>query len=132
MSGGMTRRGTAALAAVIALLTTGGAFAAQRLDDSGRVGPSLGLLPSGRHLVPQGQLVDLGNYPTGGALTRDGRFYWTVSTGRGINDVRIVSMDKPKVVQTIRLPGASGGIAMDPAHSLAYVAGVADSSHADE
>jgi DNA-binding beta-propeller fold protein YncE len=128
----MTRRGTAALAAVIALLTTGGALAAQGLDDSGRVGPSLGLLPSGRHLVPQGQLVDLGNYPTGGALTRDGRFYWTVSTGRGINDVRIVSMDKPKVVQVIRLPGASGGIAMDPAHSLAYVSGLADSSHADE
>ena len=50
------------------------------------------LLQSGRKLAPQGKLVTLGNFPTGGALTRDGRFYWTVSTGRGRNDIRIVSV----------------------------------------
>jgi DNA-binding beta-propeller fold protein YncE len=129
---GKSRASALALAATLTVVMTAGAAVAAKLESSGRVGPQYSLLPSGRHLVPQGQVVDLGNYPTGGALTRDGRFYWTVSTGRGINDVRIVSMDKPKVVQVIRLPGASGGIAMDPAHSLAYVSGVADSSHADE
>ena len=58
----------------------------------GRIGPDLGLLNSGRHLTPTGELVALGNFPTGGALTPDGRFYWTVSTGRGFNDIRIVSV----------------------------------------
>jgi DNA-binding beta-propeller fold protein YncE len=98
----------------------------------GRVGPRLKLLQSGRKLTPQGKLVTLGNFPTGAALTRDGRFYWTVSTGRGRNDIRIVSLRTAKVVQVIPLPGASGGIAMDPASNTAYVSGVPDSEHKDE
>jgi hypothetical protein len=58
--------------------------------DDGVIGPQLGLVASGRHLQPAGTLVDLGNFPTGGAVTPDGRFYWTISTGRGQNDIRIV------------------------------------------
>jgi YVTN family beta-propeller protein len=87
---------------------------------------------NGRDLHPAGDLVALGNFPSGGALTPDGRFYWTISTGRGPNDIRIVSMTTRTVVQIVPLPGASGGVAMDPRRRLAYVSGVADSSHADE
>ncbi len=96
------------------------------------VGPAHRLLGNGRQLEPQGTLVPLGNFPTGGALTPDGRFYWTVSTGRGFNDVRIVSVRKPGVVQVLPIPGASGGITMDPKRNLAYVSGVADSEHLDQ
>jgi len=98
----------------------------------GRVGPSLRLLGNGRHLTPQGRMTRVGNFPTGGAVTRDGRFYWTVSTGRGFNDVRIVSVRTGRIVQIVPLPGASGGIAMDPTKSVAYVSGAADSGHKDE
>src|SRR5437660_11827701 len=84
-------------------------------------------LPDGRVLQPAGTLVGLGNFPTGGALTPDGRFYWTVSTGRGFNDIRIVSVGSKQVVQVVRLPGASGGIVMDPTRPVAYVSGVPDS-----
>ncbi|HEY3190611.1 MAG TPA: bifunctional YncE family protein/alkaline phosphatase family protein, partial [Solirubrobacteraceae bacterium] len=49
--------------------------------------------------------------------------------GRGANDVRIVSVRTGKMIQTLPLPGSSGGIAMDPAHALVYVSGVADSPH---
>jgi YVTN family beta-propeller protein len=129
---GWARGSALALASLLTLLAAGGALAGRGLQVSGRVGPQLSLLPSGRHLTPQGRLVDLGNYPTGAALTRDGHFYWTVSTGRGINDVRIVSVASAKVVQVVRLPGGSGGVAMDPSHSIAYVSGVADSGHRDE
>lgn len=100
---------------------------AASLDD-GVIGPNRSLLANGRHLQPAGTLVGLGNFPTGGALTTDGRYYWTVSTGRGRNDIRIVSVEKKKVVQVIPLPGASGGIAMDPTKPIAYVSGVADSA----
>src|SRR6476619_5958877 len=48
--------------------------------------------PTGRQLNPVGELTKLGNFPTGGALTPDGRFLWTLSTGRGINDIRIVKV----------------------------------------
>ncbi|MDX6644064.1 MAG: hypothetical protein QOD76_2026, partial [Solirubrobacteraceae bacterium] len=65
------------------LLAAAGAADAAATTPSGRIGPSQRLLGNGRHLTPQGQLVPLGNFPTGGALTPDGRFYWTVSTGRG-------------------------------------------------
>lgn len=113
-----------AAAAVIGVLAPGAAGAPA---SDGRIGPDLGLLNDGRQLHPFGTLVGLGQFPTGGALTRDGRFYWTVSAGRGFNDVRIVSLRTHRVVQTLPLPGASGGIAMDPVRPLAYVSGVADS-----
>ena len=100
--------------------------------DNGLIGPGLGILGNGRHLHPAGTLVGLGNFPTGGAVTPDGRFYWTVSTGRGHNDIRIVSVANKNVVQVVPLPGASGGIAMDPTAPVAYVSGVADSDHLDQ
>ena len=37
--------------------------------DNGLIGPQLGLLNNGRELRPAGRLVDLGNFPTGGAVT---------------------------------------------------------------
>ena len=83
-----------------------------------------GLLLNGRRLNPQGAQVTLGNFPTGGAVTADGRFLWTVSTGQGTNDIRIVDTVLRAVCQTITVPGASGGIALDSAHRLAYVSGV--------
>lgn len=98
----------------------------------GRVGPDQALTNSGRALQPHGQLVDLGNFPTGAALTPDGRFYWTVSTGRGRNDIRIVEVASARVVQTLPIPGSSGGIAMDPGGGRAFVSGVADSRHSDQ
>src|SRR5919197_4075148 len=102
--------------------------------DDGRIGPQLGLLGNGRHLDPAGALVDLGNFPSGAAVTPDGRFLWTISTGRGQNDVRIVSVATRRVVQVLPLPGASGGVALDPGRPVAYVSGVADSdaAHADQ
>ena len=85
-------------------------------------------LPDGRVLQPDGTLVGVGNFPTGGALTPDGRFYWTVSSGFARNGVQIVSVAEARVVSTVQLPGASGGIVMDPRRPVAYVSGVADSN----
>src|SRR4051794_5692683 len=76
--------GIAALAAGIAIAATG--------TDEGRIGPQNRIQPSGRLLKPYGKLTGLGNLPAGGALTPDGRFLWTVSAGRGNNDVRIVKV----------------------------------------
>jgi DNA-binding beta-propeller fold protein YncE len=122
------------LVAVVALVlgVAGAAIAAGVIV--GRIGPRLHITGNGRHLRPPGKLVTLGHFPTGGALTPDGRFYWTVSTGRALNDVRIVAVAArhPHVVQILPLPGASGGIAIDARHHLVYVSGVADSPNKDE
>ncbi len=125
------------------------------------VGPKTRIQPTGRRLNPVGKMTRLGNFPTGGALTPNGRFLWTLSTGRGRNDIRIVRVlprrcaarrgsaagtarnrlrtcrrrarrRVGKVVQLIRMPGLSGGIAMAPDGRTAYVSGVADSTHADQ
>ena len=90
-------------------------------------GPGSGLQPNGRLLRPHGTQVSLGNYPTGGAVTADGKFLWTVSTGTAGNDVRIVDTTSQKVCQVIDLPGASGGIALDSTHRRAYVSGLPNS-----
>ena len=105
------QRTIAALALTIAAAAAFPALAAN--ENEGRIGPSLRILNNGRHLTPYGRLVNVGNVPTGGALTPDGRFYWTVSAGSGFNDIRIVSVKTAKVVQTIPLPGASGGVVID-------------------
>jgi YVTN family beta-propeller protein len=92
----------------------------------GRIGPKLGIVNSGRHLTPYGDTARVGNFPTGGAVTPGGRFYWAVAAGAGFNDVRIVSVSTRKVIQVIPLPGASGGVAIDPRGGRAYVSGLAN------
>jgi DNA-binding beta-propeller fold protein YncE len=119
-----------AVGVVVVLGLLGGVgVAVGRRDEDGRIGPARDLLGNGRALSPYGTQAALGNFPTGGRVTPNGRFFWTVSTGRGANDVRIVSVRTGKVLQTLPLPGASGGIAMDPSRPLVYVSGVHDSHH---
>jgi YVTN family beta-propeller protein len=117
--------------AAIALSTAAvaGSVAVAADVNEGRIGPSLQILNNGRHLTPYGRLVNVGNVPTGGALTPDGRFYWTVSAGSGFNDIRIVSVKSAKVVQTIPLPGASGGVVIDRKGKRAYVSGLPNSTN---
>jgi len=114
------------------VLAAGGAAVAATSNGTGRIGPGLRVTGNGRLLSPPGTLVTLGHFPTGGALTPDGRYYWTVSTGRALNDIRIVSVLHPEVVQILPLPGASGGIAIDPTRPVVYVSGVHDSTNTDE
>ncbi len=105
-----------------------GTAAVATAAETGRIGPSTGIVNLGRHLHPYGSQVGVGNVPTGGAITPDGRFYWTVSAGAGANDVRIVDLRHAKVVQTIALPGASGGIAI-ARNGRAYVSGLQDTQN---
>ena len=98
--------------------------------EQGVVGPKTRLQVSGRLLTPIGKMTRLGNFPAGGALTPNGRFLWTLSAGRGPNDIRIVEVlpggrCRPgrrgaacrrrraartgRLVQTIPMPGVTGG-----------------------
>jgi len=128
----MTRRRHPLRWALLAILGVLGAGAAAVIAASvlpGRIGPDNRIQPSGRKLDPVGKLTKLGNLPTGGALTVDGRYLWTLSAGRGKNDIRIVRVLAPRqrqvgeVVQRIPMPGLSGGIAMAPDGRTAYVSG---------
>jgi YVTN family beta-propeller protein len=87
------------------------------------VGSDTGLTSNGRRLDPAGRLTALGAFPTGGALTPDGRFYWAVDAGRGNNFVRVISVSSGAVVQTLPLPGGYVGIAFAPNGRRAYVSG---------
>jgi YVTN family beta-propeller protein len=119
------RRALGALLALSFALATSAAVALGLSGGSARrPGPATGLMPNGRQLAPAGTRVTLGNLPTGGALTADGRFLWTVSAGVGSNDVRIVDTARHSVCQILPVPGASGGIALDSVHRLAYVSGL--------
>ncbi len=118
---------------LLVMLVLGGSAALAASSGPGEVGPTTRLQNNGRLLTHvRAGLVAVGNFPTGGALTSDGHFYWTVSTGRGFNDIRIVSTARRRLVQIIPVPGASGGIAIDSQHAVAYVSGVADSKHLDQ
>ena len=117
------------LAAVCLLTAAAAAAPALALGDDGRISPASHIVNNGRHLTPYGRLTAVGNVPTGGAVTPDGRFYWTVSAGAGVNDVRIVSVKTGKVAQILPLAGASGGITIDAHGRRAYVSGLKASTN---
>ncbi len=170
------RRAWAIGLAVLVAATIAGVVLAQGSKETGRIGPQNKIQPSGRQLVPAGKRTVVGNHPGGGALTTNGRFYWTLSAGRGRNDIRIVRTGSPlrckrpkkprrprggssrarrryaaqlrryrarvrrsrrcarrrkrqigKVVQTIPMPGVTGGMVMAPDGRTAYVSGIPDS-----
>jgi DNA-binding beta-propeller fold protein YncE len=141
------------LIAAVAATAVAGVAIAQTGADTGVIGPQNHIQPSGRKLTPDGKLTPVGNHPGGGALTPGGRFLWVLDAGRGINDVKIVDVAPElackkgtkgaacrkravaktgRLVQTIPMPGVSGGIAMSPDGKTAYVSGVADSPHKDQ
>jgi len=128
----MKRRALPLVTLALAVTATGVAISASSSKTTGRIGPANRIQPNGRKLNPVGKLVKLGNFPTNGRLTPDGRFLWTLSAGRGVNDIRIVNLKTRKVIQIIRMPGNSGGITMTPDGKTAFVSGVADSPHSDE
>ena len=89
----------------------------------GEVGPALLLTANGRQLRPAGRLTEVGDFPTGGALTHDGRFFWAVDSGHGKDGIHVVDVATGAVVQVLPLPGAYGGIAFNPSGTIAYVSG---------
>ena len=155
-------RRLAGLLLVLGVAGFGALALAQGSGDDGLIGPANKIQPSGRRLAPAGKLTRVGNHPGGGALTPNGRFYWTLSAGRGRNDVRIVRVAprrrcrKPardagarrkrgykrcvkrarrsvgRVVQVLPMPGLSGGVALARDGRTAYVSGVAESPHEDQ
>lgn len=68
-------------------------------------------------------MTEVGNFPTGGRLSPDGRFYWSVSAGHGYNDVRVVELATGNVVQVLPLPGSYGQMSFTADGRRAYVSG---------
>jgi DNA-binding beta-propeller fold protein YncE len=116
--------GAAALAACVAVATPA---AAREVT----VGPADQVTATLRQLRPYGAIVRLGNFPGGATLSANGRWLWTVSAGWSQNDIRIVDLRRHRVVQTLQIPGASGGVALDDLRHRAYVSGEPDSTNAD-
>ena len=78
---------------------------------------------SGRKLSPLGRVTTVGNFPTGGRLSPDGRHYWSVSAGHGQNDVHIVDVATGEVTQVLPLPGSYGQMVFSSDGRRAYVSG---------
>jgi hypothetical protein len=74
LGGRWSRAGRAAVAtSAILLAVVGVALASSGGKTNGEIGPSLGITANGRQLDPVGRLTQVGNFPTGSALTPDGR-----------------------------------------------------------
>ena len=106
MALGSRRAGIALVVLAVTLPATGGA--------QERVGPGNSLTDSGRKLAPVGRMTPLGAFPTGGALTPDGRFYWAVDAGRGANASGSWTSATGAGAPDPPLPGGYVGIAFSP------------------
>src|SRR3954466_9860404 len=113
------RRALAAAAFILLVAVLAATAAAQE-----RPSPSGSLTVEGRRLAPAGRMTPLGSFPTGGALTPDGRFYWAVDAARGADYIRIVEVATGQVRKALPLPGGYVGIAFAPDGTRAYVSGV--------
>lgn len=113
-------RAVAALGVILAAALAAPAVGAAQ---DGRIGPDAHTTGNGRLLKPLGALTALGNFPTGSALTPDGRTLWAVNSGHGKNSVSVVDVATGNVVQTLPLPGPFGGVAITPDGTRAYVSG---------
>src|SRR2546423_611449 len=80
---------------------------------------------NGRILHPAGRMTTVGAFPTGGALTPDGRFYWAIDAGHGTNYAHVIAIPSGRTVQRLKLVSGSAGVAFAPDGRHAYVAGVA-------
>src|SRR2546423_350313 len=72
--------------------------------------PSTPLTVAGRKLEPAGRMTPVGSFPTGGALTPDGRLYWSVHAELAIKKATLANVG--------RYPY---GVALDPPRPRAYV-----------
>ncbi|MEA2444552.1 MAG: hypothetical protein QOJ12_1844 [Thermoleophilales bacterium] len=117
-----TRLGRALGIAVALVCALAAVAIADSLTD-GEIGPTLNMTGNGRLLHPAGRLTTLGNFPTGAALTPDGRFLWVVDAGHGQDDVKVVNVATGAVTQTLALPGGYVGVAFAPDGRHAYVSG---------
>src|SRR3954468_22131423 len=113
----MPRGALATGLALLALVITGAALAQERPSPAGS------LTVEGRKLQPAGRMTQLGPFPTGGALSPDGRYYWAVDAGRGNNAVRIIDVGSGRIVQRPPIPGGYVGVAFGPGGRRAYVSG---------
>lgn len=80
---------------------------------------------SGRTVMPVGRLTKVGNFPTGGAITPDGRFYWSAAAGLGTNDLSIVELASGKIIQKLPMPGTYGQVIFSADGKTAYASGIA-------
>jgi DNA-binding beta-propeller fold protein YncE len=135
----MTRGRWTLVASAVALVAAVGTAEAVTSSNSsiGVIGPKNMIQPSGRLLHPAGKVVGLGNDPQGGALSPNGKFLWTLSSGIARNDIRIVEIGlkhghgTAKVIQNILMPGLNGEMAFAPNGKTAYVSGIPASTLPD-
>ena len=100
-------------------VTAGGAVA-YAVGGNGVIGPKKHETGNGRVLRPAGRMTAVGNFPTGGALTRSGRYYWAVATGQGlVSPSRILARADGTFV--VSDPGAGGLLQVDPATGVVTV-----------
>ena len=83
---------------------------------------------SGRKLSPVGRMTKVGNFPTGGAITPDGKYYWSASAGLGTNDLQVVDLATGKVVQKLPMPGSYGQVIFSSDGKTAYASGLSKGS----
>ena len=108
--------------------STSGAAAGALAAKCGGTIPQTGLaaiIPnSGRKLTPIGRLSKVGNFPTGGAITPNGRYYWSASAGLGTNDLQIVDLASGSVIQKLPMPGTYGQVIFSADGKTAYASGL--------
>lgn len=116
------------VASTIVVLSAIAGLAVADASTTGVIGPALGVTANGRRLHPVGRMTTVGNFPTGSAVTPDGRWLWVTDCGHGSDDVKVVAVATGAVVQTLPLPGCYGGIAITRDGSHAYVSGTPQGS----
>ncbi|MED1204388.1 bifunctional YncE family protein/alkaline phosphatase family protein [Heyndrickxia acidicola] len=119
------KRKTVIAAAVAALtLTTSSAYAAMHMSRTpGPKGMNTGITPHNTALTPAGQQIKLGDFPMGGALSPDGRYFVVSNDGQGTQSLQVVDTKTNKIVHTAEYTSPESlylGVAFSPDGKTLY------------
>src|SRR5579864_9622564 len=85
-------------------------------------------LPTGVHLDPIGDFIDLGSMPIAMALAPDGKALIVVLSGWREQGIQVVDLNTSRVMQTLEQPAAFYGLAFSTDGQRLYVSGGNDDS----
>lgn len=106
--------------------TTGITLNPHALLKTGSLGDGRWMLPSGRMIKPEGQLLEVGAIPLGLALEPGGRYLYVTNGGPGGRAITVIDTDTGEIIQTVPENSLYLGLAVSSDGKMLYASGGGD------
>ncbi len=106
--------------------TTGITINPHALLKTGNLGDGRWMLPSGRMIKPEGQLIEVGAVPLGLAVSSDGRYLYVTNGGSGTQAISVIDTETGEKIQSVTENSLYLGLVLSPDGKKLYASGGSD------